>query len=186
MIEEALKKTVIAIVGLLILMAALGWAFQEELVAGAQWVAEHFGFPGIALAILIGDTLIFPFPPDSMLVVVSRSSMAEKWWLYVLGIGAVSAWAGIQGYFIGRYLEHFPTLHRIFGRFREEHEPMLRKYGFWWVLLGATTPLPFSVSTWTAGLLRLPLPLVALACAFRIPRFFVYYGVIHTGLGLFS
>ncbi|WP_438438510.1 YqaA family protein [Hydrogenophilus thermoluteolus] len=186
MIEETLKKTVIALVGLLLLMGALGWAFQKELVAAAEWVANHLGFPGIALVILIGDSFVLPFPPDSMLVVVSRSHMAANWWLYVFGIGAVSAWAGIQGYFIGRWLEHFPTLHRIFGRFRDEHGPQLRKYGFWWVVLGATTPLPFSVTTWTAGMLQLPLTHVAAACLFRIPRFFIYYGVIHAGLGLFS
>ncbi|MCX7946264.1 MAG: VTT domain-containing protein [Hydrogenophilus sp.] len=186
MIEETLRKTAISIVGLLLLMAALGWAYQAEIVAAAEWVARHVGFPGMAAIILFVDTFIVPFPPDSLLMVISRSHMAEQWWLYVIGIGLVSAWAGIQGYFIGRWLEHLPTLHRIFGKFREEHAPMLRRYGFWWVVLGATTPLPFSVTTWTSGMLRIPLWIVALASLFRVPRFLIYYLVIDAGLGLFS
>lgn len=186
MIEATLKKTLYSIVGLFLLMGALGFAYQKEIVAAAEWLAAHLGFPGMAVVILVADTFVMPFPPDSLLVVINRSQMAEQWWWYVLGIGAVSSWAGMQGYFIGRWLEHFPTLHRFFGRFREEHGPMLRKYGFWWVVLGATTPLPFSVTTWTAGMLQIPLWQVGLACTFRIPRFFVYYAIIDAGLGLFS
>ncbi len=186
MIEATLKKTLYSIVALFLLMGALGFAFQQEIVAAAKWLALHVGFLGMALVVLIADTFILPFPPDSLLVVINRSAMAEQWAWYVLGIGAVSAWAGIQGYFIGRWIEHIPALHRTCARFREEHGPMLRRYGFWWVVIGATTPLPFSVTTWTAGMLQVPLWQTALACLFRIPRFFLYYGIIHAGLGLFS
>ncbi len=186
MIQDIVKKTLISLIGLFILMAALGWAFQEEIIAAAHWLAERLGYAGVLLVVFTTDALITGFPPDTMLVVISRSDMNAHWPLYVLGVGFVSALGGVAGYFIGRWLEHFPTLHAFFGRFREEHGPMLKKYGFWWVVLGATTPLPFSVTCWTAGMLRLPLLTVVAGCLFRVPRFYLYYWLIDQGLAVLA
>jgi membrane protein YqaA with SNARE-associated domain len=74
----------------------------------------------------------------------------------------------------------------MFGEFRTEHEALFKKYGLWAVLAGATTPMPFSVTCWTAGVLGVGFWPMVMACLFRIPRFYLYYGIVVTGVSLFN
>jgi membrane protein YqaA with SNARE-associated domain len=186
MIRTALLKTVIAVIIALIVMAALGFAFEDELTAFAQWVADRLGFVGLAAVLMVTDTFVTPFPPDVLLLVVAKSTMGQDWVFYVGLLGFVSAWAGMQGWAIGRWLGHCEPVRRMFGDFKDEHEASLKKYGIWAVLAGAVTPMPFSVTCWTAGMLGMSFWPMLLACLFRVPRFYVYYGIVVTGVSMFN
>ncbi len=186
MMRNALLKTIAAVVALTVLMAALGFVFEPQLEAGAQWVAERLGLVGLAAILLVTDTLVTPFPPDVLLLVIAKSALAAEWPVCVGILGVVSAWAGMQGWAIGRWLGHLPFFQRMFGEFRTEHEALFKKYGLWAVLAGATTPMPFSVTCWTAGVLGVGFWPMVMACLFRIPRFYLYYGIVVTGVSLFN
>lgn len=184
--RAVLMKTVIAITVALVLMSVLGFAFEHELEVFAQWVADRLGFAGLGAILLVTDTVVTPFPPDVLLIVVAKSAFASDWPWYVGTLGAVSAWAGVQGWAIGRWLGHKPLSRRLFGEFKSEHADMVRKYGLWAVLAGAVTPMPFSVTCWSAGVLGLGFWPVLTACLFRIPRFYLYYGIVAAGVSLFN
>lgn len=186
MLRTALLKTVIGVTLALVVMAVLGFAFEDELAAFAQWVADRLGFVGLAAILLVTDTLITPFPPDALLLVVAKSSMGQDWVFYVGLLGLVSAWAGLQGWAIGRWLGHFGPVQRMFADFKSEHEATLKKYGIWAVLAGAVTPMPFSVTCWAAGMLGMSFWPMLLACLFRVPRFYAYYGIVVTGVSMFN
>lgn len=92
----------------------------------------------------------------------------------------------MQGWVIGRWLGQRPLSHRLFGEFRNEHSDMVTKYGLRAVLIGAVTPMPFSVTCCSAGILGLGFWPVLAACLFRIPRFYLYYGIVVTSVSLFN
>ena len=106
---------------------------------------------------------------------------------YVLIFGLVSVGAGMLGWCLGRWLGHFKFIQRLFGHFNDEQRTFIRKYGFWAIVLGATTPLPYSVTCWTAGAMGVRWSTVFTASVlFRIPRMILYYLLISSASTLFG
>lgn len=179
MIRENLIKAVIALVVFAIAISVLGYLFEDELTMGTNWVVERIGFLGLCLILLVTDTLVMPFPPNILLVVIAKSPLAEQWPIYVLILGIILSFAGLMGWGIGRWLGHFEFVQRIFGEFKQDHREFIRQYGFWAVAIDSITPLPFSMTCWTAGVMGLRAMTVLLAALiFRVPRFFLFYWLI--------
>ncbi|SDY76820.1 YqaA family protein [Nitrosomonas halophila] len=179
MIGDNLIKAVIAVVVFILATSALGYWLEDELTMATTWVVNKIGFFGLGLILLVTDTLVTPFPPDILLLVIAKSPLAEQWQSYVLILGMISCLAGMLGWGIGRWLGRFEFVKRTFGDFKAEHREFIRRYGFWAVVIGSITPFPFSVTCWTAGMLELRwITVLAAAISFRIPRFFFYYWLI--------
>ena len=187
MIQQNLIKALLALIAFIVGMSVLGFMFEDELTAGTTWVVDRIGFIGLAAILMVTDTLVTPFPPDILLVVIAKSPLSQDWPLYVGILGIVSVIAGMTGYGIGRWLGHFQWSQRLFGEFKEGHRTFIRKYGFWAVAIGSITPLPYSVTCWTAGVLGIRWTMVlAASVLFRIPRIYLYYWLLSTTGSLFS
>lgn len=181
MIQQHLIRALIALLAFIAAMAVLGFVFEDEMVAVTTGVAERVGFLGLAAILMVTDTFVTPFPPDILLAVIAKSPLAEEWPIYVGILGLVSVIAGMTGFGIGRWLGHFRWSQRLFGEFRDDHRSFLRKYGFWGVAIGSVTPLPYSVTCWTAGVLGIRwTKVLAATVLFRVPRFYLYYWLLST------
>jgi len=148
MIQKNLVQALVTLGAFFVALALIGVVFEDELTRGTAWVVEHVGFLGMCLILLVTDTLVTPFPPDILLIVIAHTELADHWFRYVLILGMISVVAGMLGWTIGRWLAHFPFAQRLFGEFRDDHREFIRRYGFWAVVVGATTPLPFSATCW--------------------------------------
>lgn len=187
MLRDNLLKAGLGVVLFVLAMGVLGVLLEDELTTGTTWVVERIGFVGLCAILLVTDTLVTPFPPDLLLVVIAKSHLSEHWPGYVLVLGFVSVVAGMLGWGIGRWLGHRPIGRRLFGEFKGEHRAFIQRYGFWAVVLGSITPLPFSVTCWSAGVMGLRFAQVLLAALlFRVPRFVVYYWLIVRSGSLFQ
>jgi membrane protein YqaA with SNARE-associated domain len=186
MIQKNLIKALIGLTAFILLMALLGYLFEEELTRITTWIVDKIGFAGMAAILSVTDTLVTPFPPDILLVIIANSPLSQNWPVYVGTLGVVSVCAGMTGYGIGRWPGHFRWSQRLFGKFKDEHHDFILKYGFWAVAIGAITPLPYSVTCWTSGVLGVRWTVVLAASAlFRIPRFYLFYLLLTGVNGLF-
>lgn len=186
MIQQHLIKALIGLLALIAIMAVLGFMYEEEMSAVTAGLVDRVGFLGLAAILMVTDTFVTPFPPDILLAVIAKSRLSTDWPLYVGILGLVSVIAGMTGYGIGRWLGHFRWSQRLFGDFREDHRSFLRKYGFWAVAMGSVTPLPYSVTCWSAGVLGIRwTKVLAASLLFRVPRFYLYYWLLSTSGGLF-
>ncbi len=187
MLKENLLKALIGLLILILGMAALGFWLEEEMSMATNWLVDRIGFAGLCLILFITDSLVTPFSPDIMLLVIAKSDLAEQWLPYVLVFSLVSVAAGMTGWCIGYWLGHLRFVQRLFGQFNDEQREFIRKYGFWAIVLGATTPLPYSVTCWTAGIVGLRWTTVlAASLLFRIPRIIIYYLLIASTGNLFT
>lgn len=181
MIRENILKTLTGILIIVVMMAVLSFWFEHEMTMMTNWVVDRIGFAGLCLILLVTDTFVTPFLPDILLVVIAKSSLAERWLYYVFILGVVSVFAGMLGWSIGRSLGQFQFIQRLYGKIGKKQRGFVDKYGFWAVVIGATTPLPYSVTCWTAGAMGLHWTKVLTASVlFRIPRIVVYYILIES------
>ena len=186
MIRESLIKTVAAIALIMVVMAISGIWLEEELSMATNWLVGRIGFAGLCLILFVIDTLVTPFSPDLVLIVVAKSELADNWFPYVFTLGCVSVCAGMTGWIIGRWLGHFGFVDRLFNKIGEEQRRFIVKYGFWAIVLGAATPLPYSATCWTAGIAGIRWTTVlAASLVFRIPRVILYYLLISSSSTLF-
>lgn len=86
----------------------------------------------------------------------------------------ISYIAGVIGYLIGRNLSKTPFYKRIEERYLQEYSGNLKKYGGFLVIVGATTPVPYSATCMLAGSINLDFKYFLLICITRIIRFSVY------------
>ena len=187
MLKENLFKALAGILLLIVVMAALGFWFDEQMRFATNWVVERIGFAGLCLILFVTDTLVTPISPDILLVVIAHSNLAEHWLLYVSILGLVSVVSGMVGWCIGRWLTHFKVVQKLFGQFDVDQRRFIQKYGFWAIVLGATTPLPYSITCWTAGVVQVKWTTVlAASILFRIPRIIVYYLFIASASNFFA
>lgn len=177
-VRRVLIKGAVMLILLVASLAILGKLYAAELLIATGWIHDQVGFLGLAAILLVTDAVITPIPPDLLLVVIANTDLANRWWLYVPTLGAISSGAGIIAWYLSSRLGHTRIPKLILGRFRERNSAMVSRYGALAVVLGALTPIPYSLTCWTAGMLHVPLKTLAWATLLRIPRFVGYYLLI--------
>lgn len=175
LVRRKVFAAVVSIVVVVALVILLTLEFQAELDLFTLWVFDRIGLIGLAALLFVSDAAASPVPPDAVLLLISNSPYHAVWPTLVPALGLLSGVAGWVGYFIGRRIAHTRLSRFLFQRFKQTSAAIIHRYGPWGVVLGAVTPLPFSVTCWTAGMLEIPFRRVALPCLLRIPRFVVYY-----------
>jgi membrane protein YqaA with SNARE-associated domain len=177
-LDRAVRR---ALVGLALFVVALnvaGFFFEVHIVAAADWLFARVGLAGLVGAVIFADIIPSPIPPDALLLLLSRSEHAAHGLLVTVAIGLLSVGAGGIGYGVGRLLGARPLGRAALDAIPAPARALVRRYGPWGVAIGALTPIPFSLTCWTAGLFRIGLGRTLLMCLFRIPRFLVSYALI--------
>lgn len=163
---------------LVILIFLLALSFEPYIRSSADWLTQKFGFLGLTLVVFVADLIISPIPPDAALFFIGKSAMHSQWFILVPILGLASSLAGVCGWLVGCKLQNLKFIRNWFEPFAREHEQSIKRFGFWMVVMGALTPLPFSLTCWLAGLFNLSFHRFVIASLFRIPRFILYYWAI--------
>lgn len=177
-VRRTLWQLVVGIALLFVGMGSAGFFFEAELAALTESISNVLGVPGMALGVFLIDLLTLPLPPDAMLVVVAHGPLRDAWLPIVGALGLASSLAGNAGYFAAGALAQTGFLQRTLGPHRARMEALFERYGALAVALGALTPVPFSVTCWAAGVLRMRWATFALVTLLRVPRFYAYYWII--------
>ena len=124
----------------------------------------------LALA-AFSESVIFPIPPDPLLIAVGVASPGSAIW-----VAALVTIASVSGAFIGHWLGRRvgrPLLSRLVSESKVERaEALFNKFGVWAILVAAFTPIPYKVFTILAGIMNLPLrPFVLASLIGRGARF---------------
>lgn len=175
-------SSVVALAGVMIVVAALGYFFHEPLLRVSQGFVEKFAGPGIALGFYLPDAFTLPLPNDVVTLLGLNGGM---------GFVEVCAWAtagslagGTTGYWIGRYLRGTKLVRRVFERSGGQAQAILDRYGALAVAVAAITPLPYSIFCWAAGAGRVRFSTFLLVSQLRILRVAGFLYLLQ--LGLFS
>ena len=114
-------------------------------------------------------------PPEFFMMVWVLHGITVPGFILNLTILTVLSYvAGVIGYLIGRNLSKTPFYKKIEERYLQEYKGKLKKYGGFLVIVGATTPVPYSATCMLAGSINLDFKYFLLITITRIIRFSVY------------
>ena len=184
--EKQEKKTpkhllwagLMTLISIIILVFFLSYFFSHEIQFVSQWLLENIGFFALVVLVFISDSIISPVPPDAVLLIIATSALADHWLFYVGIISISSLLAGYFAWGLGRLVSQSPRMPVFMQKISLEHKENIKKYGTWAVVMGALTPLPFSLTCWSAGIVKMDLKTFSLGAITRVPRVFVYYWII--------
>ena len=178
-VRRELWLAVVLPIGLLLAVGLAGFFVREEVNALASWVFLRLGFTGLAALFLVSETIVSPLPPDAVLLIVAGSDLAAAWQGPIVTLAFLSLLGGHLGWVLGRQLAHTGIVRHMLGRHHTRVVQVTWRYGVWAVVLAAATPLPWSVTSWAAGALRLPYRSYLLGSLIRVPRIILGYLLIH-------
>lgn len=178
--SKAVIQTVISLVVLFALFFVVFSLFREPILSFGGSVAKTLGLPGAFLFVYAIDTLVTPMSADVLFASVSAWEPVS----FLATISVASILAGMTGYWIGRGLNHIPALHKVADGIRRKGGAMVERYGFWAIVLAALTPIPYSLVSWTCGVVRMKYSTFVIGCLFRAPRMVIYYLAIQAGIAL--
>lgn len=179
------RKILGALVLLAILLAAVGLSghfFREEVTTFANVINDRLGFGGLAGIFFLSETIVSPLPPDIILWIVATSELNAEWPRRIALLGILSVLGGHLGWFLGGHVGGTRVARVLMGRYRRRSVLVTKRYGSWAIVLAALTPLPWSITCWTAGILRMDWSRFLVASLVRFPRIFVYYLIIQATL----
>ncbi len=179
-----LRKLIIrTLVGLVVVFGALvviGILFKEELLALSKSFVESLGAPGIALGLFIPDAFTVPLPHEAFLTFGLLGGLSF-WEITAWGsLGSVTG--GTIGYFIGRLLGRTKPMRYLLENHGARARELVERYGVTAVALGALTPIPYSITCWSSGALKMRFTPFFLASLLRAPRVAFYLWLIKLGL----
>lgn len=174
-------QTALSLGGVVILFGIAWVLFRGQIEAVGTWLGLNAGLGGVAATVFLMDFLVVPASADLFFPL----SLGQVWGdpFLLLPVMSLASMAGGMAAFLGGHsLRMWNILHRFTRRFQEKGEALFEKYGFWAVVLGALTPIPFSMTCWMAGHWKLPVPQFLLALVFRIPRMYLFYYAVLGGI----
>lgn len=148
-----------------------------------RW-SEHRQAPKLLGILSFVEAIFFPVPPEVMLAPMTLAKPKRGMWF-----ATISLVASILGALVGYALGYFaidaimPLIVKLGWSDKfEEVRVMAAENGFWLLLVGGFTPIPFKILTLASGAVHMPLlPFLAGAIIGRGKRVYLVAGVIMLG-----
>lgn len=134
-------------------------------------VTETFPAFGILTVFFISESILGLIPPELFIAWSSKSATP----VFHLSMLAVLSYAGgIVSYYIGKAITKIPSVHEYLEIKMAKNIRNTRKWGGFLIVVGALLPIPYSLTTMTAGIIKYPLNSLLLFGLLRFVRFYIY------------
>lgn len=124
---------------------------------------------------LISETFLGLLPPELFIAWSSKTSMP---WLFLFILASLSYIGGILAYFIGKLIYKLPKIKFSIENKIQIHVKNLKKWGGFFVFIGAMLPIPHSIVSFASGLVQYNFKHYLLWALFRYLRFLIYAVVL--------
>ncbi|NCN26540.1 hypothetical protein GW915_03105 [bacterium] len=177
-VRSNIKKGLFVLLLLFVSLVVVGFYFNERLEELSHWFLKNTNIWGIVTFVFFNDFIISPIPPDVILVLATKGASYSSNLEMSLAFGVASTLGGCVGWAIGRYVLKPTWFGESFKGFIYNNHRRINKYGKLMVALGALTPLPYSMTCWAAGFLKMDFKDFVFVASLRIIRFLLYFKII--------
>jgi len=138
-------------------------------------LVDTFSAQAVLAVFLISETFLGLLPPE---IFIAWSAKSASPWLFLLFLATLSYFGGVIAYGIGKLLFMIPSVRNHLEKKIAGHITNLRKWGGFFVFIGAMLPIPHSVVSMACGLIKFRFRDYLLWALFRYLRFVIYALVI--------
>jgi len=138
-------------------------------------LVDTFSAKAILAVFLISETFLGLLPPE---IFIAWSAKSASPWLFLMFLATLSYIGGVIAYGIGKLLYLIPSVRNHLEKKIAGHITNLRKWGGFFVFIGAMLPIPHSVVSMACGLIKFRFKDYLLWALFRYLRFVIYALVI--------
>ena len=121
------------------------------------------------------ESILGLIPPEIFIAWADKTDLPNT---YLTILATLSYLGGVISYFIGRAIADMPSVYAYLELKMQKHVKMIRKWGGFLIVVGALLPIPFSITSIAAGLIRFSFKSYLLFGLLRFIRFFIYAAVI--------
>ncbi len=149
----------------------------HELTDWTLGLADNDWAIGLLALIAFSESVVFPIPPDPLLIAIGIASPESAIWVAAM-VTLASVCGAFVGYWLGRKVGR-PLLRRLISESKiERAEALFDRYGSWAILVAAFTPIPYKVFTILAGILGLEMKRFLIASLIGRGARFMTIGVL--------
>ena len=172
-------KAVVGLVLLLVVSYLCGVVLREPIELAGSVALERFGYLGLACGALFTDSSPLPLTNEPLVMLAIGAGRPANEVFAVVSMASVCA--GVVGHTAGLTLGDRTPLGGWLRRRYPGFEAFMARYGAYGVAVCALLPIPFALSTWSAGMMRVALWKVAMASLVRVPKTAFYVWLIFQG-----
>lgn len=162
---------VIIVVALLVLFHFFVMPIGEAL----ELAVDELPDAGVLAFFYLSETVLGLIPPELFIAWAGETATPI---INLSLIALFSYLGGLTAYWIGRRALKIPSLHNYLEVKMAKQLVMARKWGGVLIAVGALLPLPFSMASLVAGMLKYPVKSWAIVGLLRFVRFAIYGAAI--------
>ncbi|SMN17198.1 FIG139438: lipoprotein B [uncultured Candidatus Thioglobus sp.] len=126
------------------------------------------------------ESSVLPYPPPDILLAPMALKQPDKAYSFALIATVFSVLGGLVGYLLGDILLNFLLSYELL---KPESIDLIKsffdEYGIWVVGIAAFSPIPYKLSTISAGSMAMPLlPFIAISLIARGARYYLVAGLV--------
>ncbi|WP_188441569.1 short-chain dehydrogenase [Planktosalinus lacus] len=134
-------------------------------------ITETFPAFGVFTVFFISESVLGLIPPELFIAWSSKSATPV---LHLSLLALLSYAGGVVSFYIGKAITKIPSIHDYLEIKMAKHIRNTRKWGGFLIVVGALLPIPFSITTMAAGIIKYPLNSLLLFGLLRFLRFYLY------------
>ncbi len=169
-LKKALPPILLFIAGLLIVNY-----FVININDLLLYVTKNYADYIVFSVFFASESLLGLIPPE---IFIAWSDKASSPILYLSILALLSYLGGVISYFIGKSITKIPSVHEYLEVKMAKHIKNTRKWGGFLIVVGALLPIPFSITSIAAGMIRYPFTSYLLFGLLRFVRFYLYAAAI--------
>ena len=117
------------------------------------------------------ESLLGLIPPE---IFIAWSDKTSNPIFYLSLLALLSYLGGVVSYFIGKAITKIPAIHDYLEIKMAKHIKNTRKWGGFLIVVGALLPIPFSITSIAAGMIKYSFTSYLLFGLLRFVRFYLY------------
>lgn len=170
----SLKKAILPIALFLAALIAIN-EYVIDINQVLVTVTETFSPIGILSVFFASETFLGLVPPELFIAWAGKSAAPV---LFLSFLALASYLGGIISYFIGRASTRIRSVHIYLNERMAKHLKNTQKWGGFLIVVGALLPIPFSMTSIAAGMIKYGFRHYLLFGLLRFVRFYVYALII--------
>ncbi|MFP4402577.1 MAG: YqaA family protein [Candidatus Nanoarchaeia archaeon] len=175
----------ILIIFFVIFLIVLSYLHRDLIQEVFATIITFLGLSGVFIVSFFLDIIFFQ-PISPAIFLVSMIYSGEAYWFFIfLAVSFGSLLGSVVDYMLGRKYGHYIFNFFISDEKTQRVKTLFNKYANYTIMIGAFTPVPYSLICWSSGMSKIPFKIfityaiIARSALFLLLSLLTHYGLLN-------